>query len=101
MARVVNVAVDTPPAGGRRTTGDGCRGVVRQAILAGTTRHDRPLSIPPAVIDIAMPQDLPETGMPPGNDRFLWRLEVSGSVPGADGAAGVEVPVSRQRKNGR
>ncbi|HZD03297.1 MAG TPA: hypothetical protein VE173_00215 [Longimicrobiales bacterium] len=48
-----------------------------------------------------MPQDLPETGMPPGNDRFLWRLEVSGSVPGADGAAGVEVPVSRQRKNGR
>ena len=44
-------------------------------------------------IDVPLPPDARPTEMSPADDRRLWRLHVTASVPGIDYAAQFEVPV--------
>jgi hypothetical protein len=46
-------------------------------------------------VAFAIPADAAPSEPVRGNDRTLWRLEVSAEVPGVDYAAGFEVPVFR------
>jgi hypothetical protein len=44
----------------------------------------------------SIPSDLPPTELFPEDDRIVWRLEVSASVPGIDYTAQFEVPVFKR-----
>lgn len=51
-------------------------------------------------IDIPLPDHLPPTEMLPEDDRVLWRLAVTASLPGVDYAALFEVPVFPPEEEG-
>lgn len=91
------------PAGGFRvvlscirhtTSGSGRSRSTSESIL-WQEEHRAPAGALSVPIAFALPADAVPSDPPGGDDRTLWRLELSAEVPGVDYAARFEVPVFR------